>query len=522
MSHFFYASLNSLPSDSSFPSRASHPNPRYNDCPESLVRLNNSFSVNASSDPLSVFQILPALVPTISGVMISTGDFVAVFFVVVFLVVAVFLAVVFLVVAIVNDGSFFESVQVVYDEKISNFLEISKFRVGVSVYVKGIVKLTPELKQPLELHAITIQLLGDCPEDYPIQPKRHTREFLREVAHLRPRTNLFSAVFRIRSTAAYAIHSYFQDRGYVYVHTPLITCADCEGSDQMFKITTLNVNKLPFNKEGSVDFSKDLFGKQAFITGSGQLHGETFAMAFSDIYTFGPTFRTENSNTKTHANEFWMIEPEMAFCDLNGLMDIEEDFLKYIVKYVLDTCPDEIEFFDKFVEKGLKEKLEKVVNSTFVRIDHKDVIDLLKNSGEKWEFEPNYEEDIAKEHERWLTNHFNVPVFVKNWPAGIKAYYMKLNEDGKTVAGVDLEVPGAGELIGGSQREEKLDVLLARMKELGVEEESIEWYVNLRRYGGCIHSGFGMGFERLIMYLTGIENIRDVIPYPRTPGSCEF
>ena len=337
----------------------------------------------------------------------------------------------------VNDGSFFESVQVVYDEKISNFLEISKFRVGVSVYVKGIVKLTPELKQPLELHAITIQLLGDCPEDYPIQPKRHTREFLREVAHLRPRTNLFSAVFRIRSTAAYAIHSYFQDRGYVYVHTPLITCADCEGSDQMFKITTLNVNKLPFNKEGSVDFSKDLFGKQAFITGSGQLHGETFAMAFSDIYTFGPTFRTENSNTKTHANEFWMIEPEMAFCDLNGLMDIEEEMLKYIVKFVMERCKEEITFCDQFVEKGLKTKLQNLLNSKFVRISHHDVIDILKKANRTWEFEPQYSEDIAKEHEKYITEYFKGPVFITDWPKDIKAYYMKLNADEKTVAAVD-------------------------------------------------------------------------------------
>ena len=346
-------------------------------------------------------------------------------------------------------------------------------------------------------------------------------EFLRSIAYLRPRANTFQAVFRIRSVAAYAIHKYFQDRNYIYVHTPLLTTADCEGSDQMFKVTTFDLNNLP-KKDGKVDFSKDLFSKQTFITGSGQLHGETFALAFSKIYTFGPTFRSENSNTKTHANEFWMIEPEIAFADINDLMDIEEDFLKYIVKYVLDNCPDEIDFCDKFIEKGLKDKLEKVISSEFIRIDHKDVIDLLKNSGEKWEFEPSYEEDIAKEHERWLTNHFNVPVFVKNWPKDIKAYYMKLNEDGKTVAGVDLEVPGAGELIGGSQREEKLDVLLKRMEELGADKSSVEWYLNLRKYGGCIHSGFGMGFERLIMYLTGIENIRDVIPYPRTPGSCEF
>ena len=422
----------------------------------------------------------------------------------------------------VNDGSFFESIQVVYDDRISNFLEVSKFRVGVSVYVKGMVKLTPELKQPLELHATIITLLGDCPEDYPIQPKRHTREFLREVAHLRPRTNLFSAIFRIRSIAAYAIHSYFQDRGYVYVHTPLITCADCEGSDQMFKITTLNVNTLPFTKNGSVDFSKDLFGKQAFITGSGQLHGETFAMAFSDIYTFGPTFRTENSNTKTHANEFWMIEPEMAFCDLNGLMDIEEEMLKYVVKFVMEKCKKEIDFCDQFVAKGLKSKLNHLLDSKFVRISHHNVIDILKKANKTWEFEPQYNEDIAKEHEKYITEYFNGPVFITDWPKDIKAYYMKLNDDGKTVAAVDLVVPEAGELMGGSQREENLDKLLARMKEFNINKDEINWYLDTRRYGGCIHSGFGMGFERLIMYLTGVENIRDVIPYPRTPKNCEF
>lgn len=422
----------------------------------------------------------------------------------------------------VNDGSFFDALQVVYDDQISNFEEISKFRVGMSVMIKGIVKLTPELKQPLELHANYVEMLGDCPENYPIQPKRHTREFLREVAHLRPRTNLFSAVFRIRSVAAYAIHSYFQERGYVYVHTPLITCADCEGSDQMFKITTLNVNDLPLLKDGSVDFSKDLFGKQAFITGSGQLQGETFAMAFADIYTFGPTFRTENSNTKTHANEFWMIEPEMAFCDLEGLMDIEEEMLKYVIKFVLDKCPEEIEFCDKFVEKGLKNKIESLLNSNFVRISHKEVVDVLKNAKVKWEFEPSYEDDIAKEHERYITEHFNGPVFITNWPKDIKAYYMKLNDDNKTVAAVDLVVPGAGELMGGSQREENLEKLLERMEQMGVDKTGIDWYLDTRRYGGCVHSGFGMGFERLIMYLTGVENIRDVIPYPRTPKNCEF
>ena len=422
----------------------------------------------------------------------------------------------------INDGSFFENLQVVYDTNLKNFEEVSKYRVGSSVEVEGKVILTPEMKQPLELHATKVTLLGDCPENYPIQPKRHTREFLREVAHLRPRTNLFSAIFRIRSVAANAIHTYFQDRGYVYVHTPLITCADCEGSDQMFKITTLNLNKLPLTKEGKVDYSKDLFGKQAFITGSGQLQGETFAMAFGDIYTFGPTFRTENSNTKTHANEFWMIEPEMAFCDLEGLMDIEEEMLKFVVKYVLEKCPEEIDFCDKFVEKGLKDKITSLLESNFTRIKHHDVIDILKQADVKWEFEPDYNEDIAKEHEKYITEYFNGPVFITDWPKDIKAYYMKLNDDGETVAAVDLVVPQAGELMGGSQREENLEKLIARMDALHVDKEGIDWYLDTRRYGGCIHSGFGMGFERLIMYLTGIENIRDVIPYPRTPKNCEF
>ena len=421
----------------------------------------------------------------------------------------------------VNDGTFFENLQVVYDQQLANFDEISKFRVGVSVSITGTVILTPSMKQPLELHATSITLLGDCLETYPIQPKRHTREFLREVAHLRPRTNLFSAVFRIRSVAAMAIHTYFQDRGYLYVHTPLITCADCEGSDQMFKITTLDFNHLPMTKDG-VDFSKDLFGKQSFITGSGQLQGETFAMAFSDIYTFGPTFRTENSNTKTHANEFWMIEPEMAFCDLNELMDIEEEMLKFVVRYVVEHCPEEIQFCDQFVDKGLKKKIDNLLESNFVRISHHEVIDLLKKAPVKWEFEPNYEEDIAKEHEKYITEYFNGPVFITNWPKDIKAYYMKLNPDGKTVAAVDLVVPQAGELMGGSQREENLGKLLQRMDEMHVDKEGIDWYLDTRRYGGCVHSGFGMGFERLIMYLTGIENIRDVIPFPRTPKNCEF
>lgn len=421
-----------------------------------------------------------------------------------------------------NDGSYLDNLQVVYDQSLDNFEEISKFRVGVSVKVRGEVVLTPEMKQPFEIHAKEVLMLGDCPENYPIQPKRHTREFLREVAHLRPRTNLFSAVFRIRSVAAMAIHTYFQENGYLYVHTPLITCADCEGSDQMFKITTLDLNKLPKTKDGKIDYKADLFGKQSFITGSGQLHGETFAMAFGDIYTFGPTFRTENSNTKTHANEFWMIEPEMAFCDINKLMNIEEEMLKFVVSYVLKKCRLEIEFCDKFVEKGLKAKLEAILTSSFTRITHKEVITILKNANVKWEFEPEYGQDIAKEHEKYISEYFNGPVFIKDWPKDIKAYYMKLNDDNETVAAVDLVVPGSGELMGGSQREENLEKLVARMDELGIDKEGIDWYLDTRRYGGCVHSGFGMGFERLIMYLTGIENIRDVIPFPRTPNNCNY
>ena len=423
----------------------------------------------------------------------------------------------------VNDGSTILNLQVVYEPtNIDNFEEVSKFRCGMSVMVEGDIVLTPNAKQPLEMKATKVVMHGDCPEDYPIQPKRHTLEFLRDKAHLRARTNMFNAVFRIRSVAAMAVHSYFQSNGYLYVHTPLITCADCEGSDQMFKVTTFDMNNLPKGEDGLVDFKEDLFAKQAFITGSGQLQGETFAMAFSDIYTFGPTFRTENSNTKTHANEFWMIEPEMAFCDLNGLMDIEEEMLKYVVKYVLDNASDEIDFCSQFIEKGLRARLEKLINSEFVRISHHDVVDLLLKQKNKWEFMPSYEDDIAKEHERFLTEHFNGPVFVTDWPKDIKAWYMKVNPDNKTVAAVDLLVPGSGELMGGSQREENLDVLLQRMKELHVDQEAVDWYLDTRRFGGNVHSGFGMGFERLIMYLTGVENIRDVIPYPRTPKNCEY
>ena len=419
------------------------------------------------------------------------------------------------------DGTCTNSLKVVYDNTLKDFEEIGRIHIGSSIKVIGTVKKSEGKGQDLDLVAKDVILLGDCPEDYPIQPKRHTLEYLRSVAYLRPRTNTFQSVFRIRSAAAQSIHEYFRKHNYLYVHTPLITTADCEGSDQMFKLTTFDLNNIPM-KDGKADMSKDLFGRTAFITGSGQLHGETFAHAFKKIYTFGPTFRTENSNTKTHANEFWMIEPEICFCDLDGLMDIEEDFLKYIVNYILTNCREDVEFLDKFVSKGLKEKLEKLVTSKFTRVDHKDVIDILKKAPVKWEFTPEYGEDIAKEHERYITEYFDGPVFIKNWPKDIKAYYMKVNSDNKTVAAVDLEVPGCGELMGGSQREENYEKLISRMAEFNVNREDIEWYLNLRKYGTTIHSGFGMGFERLIMYLTGMENIRDVIPYPRTPGSCEY
>ncbi len=421
-----------------------------------------------------------------------------------------------------NDGTYFQSLQLVYEKELKDFDSISKIRVGSAIRVKGTIVKSEGSGQSHEMKVKSIEVLGDSPEDYPIQPKRHTREFLREVAYLRPRTNLFNAVFRVRSVAAQAIHEYFQSNNYVYFHSPIITGADCEGSGQMFKITTLDMNNLPLGEDKKVDFKKDLFGKQTYITGSGQLHGETFALAYKKIYTFGPTMRTENSNTKTHANEFWMIEPEVAFCDLNGIMDIEEEMLKFIVKYVMDKCPLEIDFFDKFIEKGLKEKLTKVLNTKFVRITHKEAITLLKEAKVDFEFKPEYGEDIAKEHEKYITEYFNGPVFITNWPKDIKAFYMKLNDDNETVAAVDLEVPGSGELMGGSQREDDYDKLINRMKEMNIPRENLEWYTNLRRFGGCYHSGFGLGFERLIMYLTGIENIRDVIPYPRTPNNCDY
>ena len=419
-----------------------------------------------------------------------------------------------------NDGTCFQNLQIVYDNGLKSFDDIQKLHIGSAITVRGTIIKSEGNGQTIEMKLIEYTLCGDCPDDYPIQPKRHTREFLREQAYLRTRTNLFGAVFRVRSVASYAIHKYFQDKGYIYFHAPIITASDCEGAGEMFQVTTLDMDRVA--KSGEVDYSKDFFGKKAALTVSGQLQAETFAMSYKKVYTFGPTFRAENSNTKTHASEFWMIEPEIAFCDLEGDMDIMEDMLKYVVKYVLDNCPNEMSFFDKFVEKGLLDKLHKLINSKFTRIDHEEVISILKKAPVKWEFAPEYGEDIAREHEKYITEYFNGPVFIKNWPKDIKAFYMKQNEDGKTVAAVDLEVPGAGELMGGSQREENYDKLLDRIKELGMKEEDFEWYLNLRKFGGCVHSGFGMGFERLIIYLTGVDNIRDVIPYPRTPGNCDY
>lgn len=421
------------------------------------------------------------------------------------------------------DGTYFKTLQIVYDDTNSNFEDISKLKIGSAITVKGKLVKSLNPKQDFELNLEEFILEGNCDDDYPLQAKgRPTREFLREIAYLRPRTNLFQAVFRIRSLAAYAIHEYFNKNNYVYVHTPLITANDGEGAGQVFQVTTLDLDKIAKNKVDAIDYSKDFFGKKVGLAVTGQLEGETYALAYKRIYTFGPTFRAENSNTKTHASEFWMIEPEMAFCDLEGDMDVMEEMLKYVVKYVLDNAKVELEFLNNFVEKGLIEKLERLVNSNFVRIDHKDVIKILKEANVNWEFPPEYGEDIAKEHEKYITEYFNGPVFIKNWPKDIKAFYMKQNSDGETVAAVDLEVPGAGELMGGSQREESYEKLYNRMKELNISTDEMDWYLNLRRFGGCKHSGFGMGFERLLIYLTGVDNIRDVIPYPRTPGNCDF
>ena len=420
---------------------------------------------------------------------------------------------------ILSDGTTINTLQVVYDTSLSNYEEVNKVLVGSSLEVSGEI-VESSGNQAFELKADSIKILGLADETYPIQAKRHTREFLREVGHLRARTNTFNAVFRVRSVAAMAIHKYFQDRGYIYFHAPIITSSDCEGAGEMFQVTTLDLNRIA--SSGKYEPEKDFYGKTTGLTVSGQLEAETFATAFKKTYTFGPTFRAENSNTKVHASEFWMIEPEIAFCDLNGDMDIMEDMLKYVVKYVLDNASDEMKFLDQFVEKGLIEKLTKLINSKFTRIDHKDVITILKEADVKWEFEPVYGGDIAKEHEKYITEYFGGPVFIKNWPKDVKSFYMKQNEDGETVAAVDLEVPGAGELMGGSQREESYEKLVKRMDELGMNKEELDWYLDLRKYGTCVHSGFGMGFERLLIYITGIDNIRDVIPYPRTPGNCEF
>ena len=423
-----------------------------------------------------------------------------------------------------NDGTFFENIQVVYEKATTKaFDQVTHLSVGSSIEVKGILVLTPERSQPFELKALEVMLIGDAGEKYPIQPKRHTREFLREVAHLRPRTNLFSAVFRVRSIAAYAIHKFFQEQDFVYVHTPILTANDGEGAGAMFKVTTLDINNPPRTKDGLVDYAKDFFGRETNLTVTGQLEGEAYAHAFRNIYTFGPTFRAENSNTPTHASEFWMIEPEIAFADLNVNMDVIESMVKYVTNYVLEHAKEEMTFFNKFVEKGLLDKLDNLLNSTFKRITHEEAINILQKSNQKFENKPQHGQDLAKEHEKYLTEKaFNGPVFVTDWPKDIKAFYMRLNDDQKTVAAVDLLVPGSGELVGGSQREERLDYLLKRMEEMHIPKEDLNWYLDLRRYGGVQTSGFGLGFERLLIYLTGVENIRDVIPFPRTPKNIGF
>ncbi len=417
-----------------------------------------------------------------------------------------------------SDGTDFKHLQIVYDNSLNDFNEIVTIKNGSSILVTGILQKSEGKGQEVELKASSIKVIGACDDTYPLQPKHHSLEFLRTIGYLRPRANLFQAVFRIRSLAALAIHEYFGSHGFVYFHAPLITASDCEGAGEMFQVTTMPLEKL----KGEVDYKKDFFGKRTNLTVSGQLQAETFATAFSKVYTFGPTFRAENSNTKTHASEFWMIEPEIAFCDLEEIMNVMEESLKYIVSYVLEHAPDELKFLDQFQEHGLIQKLQNLVESKFTRVTHEEVITILKNAKESWTFPPEYGCDIQKEHEKYITEYFKGPVFITNWPKDIKAFYMKQNEDGKTVAAVDLEVPSAGELMGGSQREEDYDKLYSRMVELHMNTEELEWYLNLRKYGTVPHSGFGMGFERLLIYLTGVENIRDVIPYPRTPGSCDF
>ncbi len=423
-----------------------------------------------------------------------------------------------------NDGSCFKNLQVVMEaETLSNFKEIAGQNVGAALVVKGTVVLTPEAKQPLEIKADSIRVEGSSTPDYPLQKKRHSVEYLRTIQHLRPRTNLFSAAFRVRSVAAHAIHCFFQDRGFTYVHTPIITASDCEGAGEMFQVTTLDLNQVPKTQEGEVDYARDFFGKRASLTVSGQLNAENFAMAFGDVYTFGPTFRAENSNTQRHAAEFWMIEPEMAFADLNDYMDTAEAMIKHIIRTVMEKCPDEMNFFSSFVDKGLKERLEHVASSDFGRVTYTEAVEILKEKNEQFDYPVEWGCDLQTEHERYLTEEvFQKPVFVTDYPKEIKAFYMRQNEDGKTVAAADCLVPGIGEIIGGSQREERLDLLEARIKELGMDPRDYWWYCDLRRYGSCRHAGFGLGFERMVMYLTGISNIRDVELHPRTVGNAEF
>ena len=422
-----------------------------------------------------------------------------------------------------NDGSCFRALQIVMDAAaLSNCPEIAAQNVGAALIVTGTVVLTPQAKQPLELKAASIEVEGVSAPDYPLQKKRHSVEFLRTIQHLRPRTNLFSATFRVRSVAAYAIHRFFQDRGFVYVHTPIITASDAEGAGEMFRVTTLDPSNPPRTEDGQVDFSRDFFGKPTNLTVSGQLEAENFAMAFGNVYTFGPTFRAENSNTARHAAEFWMIEPEMAFTDLRGDMDVAEAMIKSVLREVMERCPEELNFFNGFVDKGLLKRLEHVASSDFGRVSYTEAVDILEKHNDQFDYKVFWGCDLQTEHERFLTEKiYNKPVFVTDYPKEIKAFYMRLNDDGKTVAAADCLVPGVGEIVGGSQREERLDVLEARIKELGMKPEDYRWYCDLRRYGSCKHAGFGLGFERLVMYLTGVGNIRDVIPHPRTVGNAE-
>ena len=424
---------------------------------------------------------------------------------------------------VVNDGTFFEPVQVVYGDGLDNFDEISRLNVGAAIIVTGELVATPQAKQPFEIQAFAVEVEGASDPTYPLQKKKHSFEYLRTISHLRPRTNTFEAVFRVRSLIAYAIHKFFQEQDFVYVHTPIITGSDCEGAGEMFQVTTMDLNDIPRKEDGSVDYKQDFFGKPTNLTVSGQLNGETYAMAFKNIYTFGPTFRAENSNTTRHAAEFWMIEPEMAFADLQDDMDLAEAMLKYIINYVLEHAPEEMNFFNNFIDKGLLERLHHVAESDFARVTYTEAIELLEKHNDKFEYKVSWGVDLQTEHERYLTEEiYRRPVFVTDYPKEIKAFYMKLNEDGKTVAAVDCLVPGIGEIIGGSQREDDYDKLLARIRELGLKEEDYGFYLDLRRYGSARHAGFGLGFERCVMYLTGMSNIRDVVPFPRTVNNCEL